>query len=186
MILGSPGGPPWEAQGSPFWVDLGLLFGVPFGTLFLAVLAPKRLSFSRPFSGHPRGPFFDNASNAGSISGGPFRTLWGFIFEIFEGPPRGSISNHFGVLFGGPFGEPFGGRFSDPFFNLPVDRGPPPGVDFRSLFGLLTGPSFGVDLGIHISTGGTYFGGPFWGRFWTSKIHPPTPESGLPPDKMSS
>ena len=50
---------------------------------------------------------------------------------IFEGPVRGSISDHFGVHFGGPFPGPFGDRFLD----LPVDLGETFGVDFRSLLG---------------------------------------------------
>ena len=161
MILGSPGGPPWEPQGSPFWVNFGLLFGVPFGTLFLAVLAPKRLSFSRPFSGHPRGPFFDNASNAGSLSGGPFRPPLGMHFGDFEGPARGSISDNFGAHFGGPFPGPSGGPFWNRFLDLPVDLGTPFGIDFRLILGVHTEPILGVLLGVPFSSVWLHFGGPF-------------------------
>ena len=99
MILGSLGGAPLEPLGNPCWAHFGLLFGVAFGTLFFAALAPQRASFSRSFSGPPPGHFFDNASCAGPLSGGPFRPPLGLHFGDFEGPAR---DVHFG-----PFWAPF-------------------------------------------------------------------------------
>ena len=83
IILGSPGEPSWEVLGGQCLVHVRFLLGAPLETMFGTIMAPKTLSFSRPFSGPPRGRFFDNALEKGPISGGSFRFLWGYIFGDF-------------------------------------------------------------------------------------------------------
>ena len=55
--LGVPWGSALGALGESILGSFWAPFWVPFGALFFAILAPKRASFSKPFSGPP-GAYF--------------------------------------------------------------------------------------------------------------------------------